>query len=202
MGERISSLIGRFNSAYDFCARIVKFILFVTAAVLLMWKSPHVDWGRTSTGLVEKYTPLQVQQPHAPSGPPTSVVVASPPTAAPGPSPSPPATLAGRPAHPGPGEGPPNSPAPRPTSPQPDYLGIYQFGQLVFSTDRPYEITGDTVVFDKLLLKGKPDYEKAFLYAGAEIMIVHIETYIGLLVSGASVEGPVLKGVRSQVIRK
>jgi SAM-dependent methyltransferase len=83
-----------------------------------------------------------------------------------------------------------------------DYLGIYQFGQLVFSTDSPYEIKGDTLVFDKLLLKGKPDYEKTFVYAGAEIKITHIGAYIGLLVSGGSVEGPVLEGVRCQVVRR
>ncbi|MCK4905071.1 hypothetical protein KAS42_02340 [bacterium] len=83
-----------------------------------------------------------------------------------------------------------------------DYLGIYQFGQLVFATDKPYEISGNTILFDKLLLKGRPDYEKNFVYADAEIKITTINEYIGLLVSGGSVEGPVLRGVQCQIVRK
>ncbi len=188
----MASLISWFNSAYDLSARIVKLLLFVVATVLLLWKWPPIDWGRTSTGLVEKYTPLQVQ-PQVSFAPPTGAVAPA----------APPARSAGRPSEPAPGPPPPSTPtSPSATSPGTDYLGIYQFGQLVFSTDRPYEIKGDTLVFDKLLLKGKPDYEKTFLYAGAEIKITHIEAYIGLLVSGGSVEGPVLKGVRCQVVRK
>ena len=80
-------------------------------------------------------------------------------------------------------------------------MNIYQFGQLVFTADRPYEITGDTLLFDKLLLRGRPDYKKPFLYAGREITVTHIEQYIGLLVSGGSVEGPVLRGVACTVMR-
>src|SRR5690349_9380619 len=62
-----------------------------------------------------------------------------------------------------------------------DYLSIYQFGQLVFSTDKPYEIHGDTIIFDRLLLKGRPDYSQPFVYAGTEIKIVRINEYIGVL---------------------
>ena len=190
--SRMASLISWFNSAYDLSARIVKLLLFVVATVLLLWKWPYIDWGRTSTGLVERYTPLQVQ-PQVGSAPPTGAVAPA----------APPASSAGRPSQPASGRPPPSTPtSPSATSPGADYLGVYQFGQLVFSTDRPYEIKGDILVFDKLLLKGKPDYEKTFLYAGAEIKITHIEAYIGLLVSGGSVEGPVLKGVRCQVVRR
>ncbi len=90
----------------------------------------------------------------------------------------------------------------KPTTKTIDYLGIYQFGQLVFTTDKPYEISGNTIAFDKLLLKGRPDYEKNFVYADAEIKITAINEYIGLLVSGGSVEGPVLRGVQCQIVRK
>ena len=72
----------------------------------------------------------------------------------------------------------------------------------MFSTDRPYDIVADSIVFEKLLVKGKPDYERPFLYAGVEIRIIHIERYIGLLVSGGSVEGPILQQVRVQVVRR
>lgn len=193
MRSRIASLISWFNSAYDLSARIVKLLLFVVAIVLLLWKWPYIDWGHTSTDLVEKYTPFQVQKPQVRSALPTGAVAPA----------APPASSAGRPSQPAPGPPPPSTPtSPSATSPGTDYLGVYQFGQLAFSTDRPYEIKGDTILFDKLLLKGKPDYGKTFLYAGAEIKITHIEAYIGLLVSGGSVEGPVLKGVRCQVVRK
>ena len=91
----------------------------------------------------------------------------------------------------------------KPVSKAMDYLEVYQFGQLVFTTDKPYEISGDTIMFDKLLLKGRPDYEKNFLYAGTEIKITAtINEYIGLLVSNGSVEGPVLRGVQCQIVRR
>ncbi|MGH9462076.1 MAG: hypothetical protein ACRD1X_12715 [Vicinamibacteria bacterium] len=72
----------------------------------------------------------------------------------------------------------------------------------MFTTDRPYQITGVRLVFDKLLVKGNPDYTKPFLYAGREIMIMRIEEYIGLLVSGGGMEGPVLRGVVCDVLNR
>lgn len=83
-----------------------------------------------------------------------------------------------------------------------DYLNIYQYGQLVFSVDKPYEIpSSDIIVFDKLLLKGRPNYDKLFLYAGVEIKITKINESIGMLISGGAVEGPLLRGVYCKIIR-
>ena len=82
-----------------------------------------------------------------------------------------------------------------------DYLNIMQFGQIIFSVDKPYDITSETIIFDKLLLKGRPDYDKPFLYGEVEIKIIKINEYIGMLVSGSAVQGPLLRGVHCEIIR-
>lgn len=187
--------VERFNATYDFLARLVKLCVLVAALALLSWWWPYIDWRRTGSELVAKRTPFQLAQP-APEAPPASSQPLTPGRSRPGSPPAAQSTPAG-----------PASSAAQPTPPRParserDYLNIYQFGQLVFTTDKLYEITSDTLEFDKLLLKGRPDYEKTFVYAGVEIRIMHINEYIGLLVSGGAVEGPVLRGVRCAVVRR
>ena len=165
---RLGRWLETFNRVFDFLARLIKLGLFIVAILLLSWRWSYVDWSRTATELIKKYTPVQVQEPPTSATSTTISVQLTPPVA----------------------------------RPPIDYLGVYQFGQLVFTTDKPYEVREDTVVFEKLLQKGRPDFDKNFLYAGAEIKITAINEYIGLLVSGGSVEGPVLRGVRCQVIRR
>lgn len=80
-----------------------------------------------------------------------------------------------------------------------DHVNIYQNGQVVFTVDKPYDVSKKQLTIDKMIIKGKPNYEQFFLYAGVKIRIVRIEEYIGLLVSGSGVEGPVLRGVDCMV---
>lgn len=76
-----------------------------------------------------------------------------------------------------------------------DHINIYQNGQVVFTMDKPYDISKKQFTIDKMVIKGKPNYEQFFLYAGVKIRIVHIKEQIGLLISSSGVEGPVLRGV-------
>jgi hypothetical protein len=76
-----------------------------------------------------------------------------------------------------------------------DHINIYQNGQVVFTMDKPYDISKKQFTIDKMVIKGKPNYEQFFLYAGVKIRIVHIKEQIGLLISNSGVEGPVLRGV-------
>jgi len=80
-------------------------------------------------------------------------------------------------------------------SPQTDYVNMYQNGQVVFTLDKPYDVSKKQLTIEKMIIKGKPNYKQSFLYAGAEIRIVRIKERIGLLISGSGVEGPVLRGV-------
>ncbi len=180
--QRTKEFVGAFNATYDFVARLMKMLVVIVVLALLMWKWPLIDWRGTSSQLIAKNSPFQVRgaEPAPPTatepGPPTQQVPAQPP--------------------------PPQATAPEPTVHEKDYLNIYQFGQLVFTTDKPYEIKGRTIVFDKLLLKGRPEYDKPFLYVGVEIKVTHINEYVGLLVSGSAVEGPVLMGVHCDLVRR
>lgn len=170
-----------FNHVFDFVARLVTLILVAIALVLLVRYRRYIDWPRTGNELIAKRTPIQLQtrETQASPGIPEPTQAPAPPTARPPTPPQPPATGVAA-----------------------DYLTIRQFGQVVFTTDRPYQITGVRLVFDKLLVKGNPDYTKPFLYAGREIMIMRIEEYIGLLVSGGGMEGPVLRGVVCDVLNR
>jgi len=173
----IGGYVEIFNRIFDFFARIVELILFFVAVGLLVRRWKYIDWGRTGRGIIEKHSPVQLRSPQreAPSSPSEPIELGQ--------------LAAG--------------PPPRLSTPavKPDLLNVYQFGQVVFTADRPYEIVRDGFVFDKLLVKGRPDYSKPFLYAGREIMITRVEEYVGLLVSGNSVEGPVLRGVVCIVVR-
>ncbi len=175
----MKSAVEIFNFIYDFVARLITLGIFVAAVTVVARKWKYIDWRRTGKDLIEKHSPIQLQplERVEPLRVDSTATEAGPDQASP---PGKPATVL------------------RPAAAA-DFLNVYQFGQLVFTADRPYEIVGDTIVFDKLLLKGRPDYGKPFLYAGREIIVTHIEEYIGLLVSGGGVEGPVLRGVACKV---
>ena len=187
--SRWNNFLTKFNSVYDFISRIVKGLVFLAIVAILLWKLPFINWGRTSNELINKYTSVQVESPKLSSMSDTTTRQERLITENPKPRP-----LARR-----------SSPQVRTLQtekPNLDYLGVYQFGQLVFTVDKPYDISTGTFVFDKLLIKGNPDYQKNFLYAGVEIKITRIAESIGLLVSGGSVEGPLLRGVSCQVVRR
>src|SRR5207247_3048722 len=104
------------------------------AVGLLVRYRKYIDWPRTGKELISKRTPIQL------SREPETTPAAPQPTHAPAPPSAQPAK-------------PPQPPAP---SGAPDHLTIRQFGQVVVTPDRPYEITGDRLVFEKRLAKGHP----------------------------------------------
>ncbi len=189
--KRVPVWLEKFKRIYDLLVPVVKAGLFLIAVALVVWAWHSIDWSATKNKVIAQYTPFSLQSPTE------SPQVVAPPILQP-PSPvTPPKQPPPKPPVP-----PPPPPPPPPPSLKADYLNVYQFGQLVFTTDKPYEIKGDTLVFDKLLVKGKPDYSRLFMYAGVEIKIDHINQYIGLLVSGGAVEGPLLLGVYCTVVRR
>ena len=76
-----------------------------------------------------------------------------------------------------------------------DYSNIYQNSKIIFTVDKPYDVSEKRFTIDKMVIKGRPNYKQPFLYAGAKIKIVHINEQIGLLITGRGAEGPVLKGI-------
>jgi len=76
-----------------------------------------------------------------------------------------------------------------------DYSNIYQNSKIIFTVDKPYDVSEKRFTIDKMLIKGKPNYKQPFSYAGAKIRIVHISEKIGLLITGRGAEGPVLRGI-------
>ena len=186
--SKFKKIIQHFNSIYDFFSRIIKVILFIFVAVIIYWKLPYIDWNSTSENLIDKNTPLKFEQPSAEKTlNDTNNLEKS--------NQAPKAETNSQAQY-------PNKKSLEYHQEKIDYLNIYQFGQIVFSVDKPYEINSDTIIFDKLLLKGRPNYDKLFLYAGVEIKIIKINEYIGMLVSGGAVQGPLLKGVYCKVIRR
>ena len=181
--------VNNFNAFYEFSSRLVKVLLFLVILGIVIWKLSGIDLKGTSSKLINNYTPIVLQplssSPMEDKNAKDSALPVQP---------SRPTDTIHR-----------LSPNPSLISEQTvktDYLAVYQFGQLIFTVDKPYAISGDLLTFDKLLLKGEPNYHKPFLYGGVEIRITQIKEYIGLLISGNSVEGPVLKGVSCRVIHK
>jgi len=80
-------------------------------------------------------------------------------------------------------------------APNTDYVNIYQNGKIIFTVDKPYDISKKQFTIDKISIKGSPNYKQPFSYAGAKIRIVHINEIIGLLITGRGAEGPVLRGI-------
>ena len=76
---------------------------------------------------------------------------------------------------------------------------IYSSGKLVGITDRVYEIGGQTITFDDVLVKG--DLSGELEYNGVKLRIVRVHTIIGLEVGMQGARGPVWKGVECQVVK-
>jgi len=72
-------------------------------------------------------------------------------------------------------------------------------GNVVGETDRLYEVSGDEVMFDEVLVKGSIG-DKVW-YNGQSLAVVSIASQIGLLVDGRGARGPVMHGVRCKVVK-
>ncbi len=70
-------------------------------------------------------------------------------------------------------------------------------GTTVGITDRIYDVVGDEVTFDDVVVKG--DLSGELEYNGHRLEVVSVETSIGLDVGPRGVRGPVWKGVRCRV---
>jgi hypothetical protein len=71
--------------------------------------------------------------------------------------------------------------------------------EVVGLTDRVYEITGDQVTFDEVIVKG--DLSGPLVYNDHVVEVTHIDTAIGLEVGERGVRGPIWKTVRCRVIQ-
>ena len=76
---------------------------------------------------------------------------------------------------------------------------IYRSRELVGITDRVYEIEGQSVTFDDVLVKG--DLSGELDYNGFKLRIVQVNTIIGLEVGIQGARGPVWKGVVCEVVK-
>ncbi len=70
-------------------------------------------------------------------------------------------------------------------------------GKLVGLTDRVYEVTAPTVIFDEIIVKG--DLSGDLEYNGKRIRIVRVDTVIGLKVTPSGAAGPVWEKVECEV---
>jgi hypothetical protein len=71
-------------------------------------------------------------------------------------------------------------------------------GKIVGLTDEIYNLTGPTIIFPDVLVKG--DLSGELEYNGKKIKVVRIDTVIGLEASLQGARGPVWKGVECEVI--
>lgn len=71
-------------------------------------------------------------------------------------------------------------------------------GQVVGITDRIYPITGSSVIFNEVLVKG--DLSGELEYNGKRVKVVRVDTIIGLMVDLGGARGPVWKGVECEVL--
>jgi len=81
---------------------------------------------------------------------------------------------------------------------------IRSSGKVVGITDRIYDIQGQTVVFDDVLVRG--DLSGELEYNGRKLRVTHVNTIIGLEIVVSSQgskgpRGPVWKGVECKVIK-
>ena len=75
---------------------------------------------------------------------------------------------------------------------------LLRSGYVVGLTDRAYPITGSSLKFDEVLVKG--DLSGELEYNERRIKIVRVHTIIGLLVDSGGARGPVWKGVECEVL--
>ena len=72
-------------------------------------------------------------------------------------------------------------------------------GQVVGTTDRVYDITGDRVLFAEVLVRG--DLSGEIEYNGRRLRVIRADTIIGLKVTLEGARGPVWEGVECEVLQ-
>ena len=75
---------------------------------------------------------------------------------------------------------------------------LLKSGNVVGLTDRVYPITGSSVTFDEILVKG--DLSGVLEYNGKNLRIVRADVITGLLVDMRGARGPVWQGVECEVL--
>ncbi len=75
---------------------------------------------------------------------------------------------------------------------------IRRSGAVVGITDRVYTMTGSTVTFDEILVKG--DLSGDLEYNGRKLRVTRVDTMIGLEVGISGARGPVWKRVECQLL--
>jgi hypothetical protein len=86
----------------------------------------------------------------------------------------------------------------RPISFEPRTSDLTRSGKVVGITDRVYQLTGSTVTFDEILVKG--DLSGELAYNGTKLRVVAVDTMIGLEVGASGARGPVWKHVTCEVL--
>lgn len=71
-------------------------------------------------------------------------------------------------------------------------------GAVVGVTDRIYDVSGSTVIFEEVLLKG--DLSGELEYNGTRLQVVKVDTAVGMLVDQRGARGPVWKGVTCAIL--
>ena len=66
-------------------------------------------------------------------------------------------------------------------------------GVVVGITDRIYRVDGNEVTFNEVLLKG--DLSGELHYNGVKLVVIKVDTAVGMLVDEKGARGPVWKGV-------
>jgi len=75
---------------------------------------------------------------------------------------------------------------------------LLKSGNVVGLTDRVYPITGSSVTFDEVLVKG--DLSGELEYNGKKLRIVRTDMIAGLLIDMRGARGPVWQGVECEVL--
>jgi len=75
---------------------------------------------------------------------------------------------------------------------------IKSSGKVVGITDRLYEINGESITFDDVLVRG--DLSGELEYNSAKLRVIRVDTIIGLDVNLYGARGPVWKGVECRVV--
>lgn len=77
---------------------------------------------------------------------------------------------------------------------------VYQNGSLVFITDKVYNLTPENCFIDKMFVQSTPNYQGEFLYNKTKIKITNIQGYIEMLFTKGGFEGPLVQGVKCEII--
>lgn len=86
----------------------------------------------------------------------------------------------------------------KPVSLKPRSIELLKSGKVVGLTDQVYDISGPTVTFGEVSVKG--DLSGDLEYNGKRLRVVRVETAVGLLVGPGGARGPVWQGVECEVI--